>query len=96
MTPKQYRAAAIELYRCQPGAPRRPSRHDRQVADDFYQRGVSLEILAHLFRLTRLRRANNSALAPIRSLAYYRTVLDSLTPDDLEPSFIAFVAHRAE
>jgi hypothetical protein len=95
MTPEQYRAAALDLYRRRSGAPRRSSRQDQAVADDLYQRGVSLDILEHLIRLARLRRANNPALAPIRSLAYYRAVLDSLPPDALDPGYIAFVAQQA-
>ena len=96
MTSKQFRAAALELYRHQPGAQRRSSRQDRAVADDLYQRGVSLDILAHVIRLARLRRANNPALAPVRSLAYYRAVLDSLTPDAFDPGYIAYVAQHAD
>lgn len=96
MTSQRFRAAALELYRRQSGAQRRISRQDRAVADDLYQRGVSLDILAHVIRLARLRRANNPALAPVRSLAYYRAVLDSLTPDAFDTGYIAFVAQQAD
>jgi hypothetical protein len=95
MTPEQYHSAVLALFRQQPGAPRRSSLQDRVVATDLFQRGVTLEILEHVFRLARLRRATNTSLAPIRSLAYYRTVLDSLSLEDLDPGYIAFVSQKA-
>jgi hypothetical protein len=33
-------------------------------------------------------------LAPVRSLAYYRSVLAALTPEDLEPGYVAYVARQ--
>ena len=95
MTLQQYCAAALALFRRQPDTSRRTSRQDREVAAHLYRRNVALDILAHVMRLARLRRAANSNLGTIRSLAYYRTVLDSLPPEDLEPDYIAYVAASA-
>ena len=43
-------------------------------------------------RLAHLRRSDNPGLGPIRSLAYYRAVFDSLTPEDLHPGYVTYLA----
>jgi hypothetical protein len=92
---RAYLAAAIRLYLQLPGAPRRASRADWAVANTLYRRGVSLETLAHVFRLATLRRHwPTSPLEPIRSLAYYRTVLEHLTPDALDPGYVDYIAYK--
>jgi len=92
---RTYLAAAIRLYLDLPGAPRRASRSDWAVATTLYKRGVSLETLAHVLRLATLRRACPICpLEPVHSLAYYRTVLDQLTPDALDPGYVHYVARK--
>jgi len=92
---RAYLVAAIRLYLELPGAPRRASRSDWAVAATLYNRGVSLETLAHVFRLATLRRARpTSPLEPAHSLAYYRTVLEQLTPDALDPGYVDCVASK--
>jgi hypothetical protein len=39
-----------------------------------------------------LRRATNPGLGLIRSLAYYRAVFDSLSPEDLQPGYVTYLA----
>ncbi len=92
MTLQNYRAAVLALYRSQPDTPCRASRNDRKVAEDLYHRGLSIDLLAHVMRLAHLRRSDNPGLGPIRSLAYYRAVFDSLTPEDLHPGYVAYLA----
>lgn len=94
MTRDAYRAALLALYLEQPDTARRVSKHDRAVADDLHHRGVALDTMAHVMRLARLRRAATAGLAPIRSLAYYRTVLDGLEPAAFDPIFVDYVAAR--
>ncbi len=92
---RDYLAAAIRLYLKQPGAPRRASRPDWAVATTLYNRGVPLETLAHVFRLATLRRARpGPALEPVHSLAYYRRVLEQLTPEALDPGYVDYVERR--
>ena len=94
---RSYLAAAIRLYLDSPGAPRRASRSDWAVATNLYDRGVPLEILAHVVRLATLRRHRpGTALEPVHSLAYYRRVLDQLTPEALEPGYVDYVARSYE
>lgn len=92
MTLESYCAAALALYRSQPDTRCRAARNDRKVAEDLYHRGLSIDLLAHVMRLTRLRRASNPGLGPIRSLAYYRTVFDSLSPEDLAADYVTYLA----
>lgn len=87
-----YVAELLRLYLEAPDTPRRVSRHDRRVAAELYLDGVSLDRLAHAIRLATLRRPPER----IRSLAYYRSVLQRLTADELELDYIAYVyaAHQ--
>jgi len=94
---RSYLAAAIRLYLDSPGAPRRASRSDWAVATTLYNRGIPLGVLAHVVRLATLRRHRpGTALEPVHSLAYYRRVLDQLTPEALEPGYIDYVARSYE
>lgn len=92
---RTYVAAAIRRYLQLPGAPRRASRADWAVANTLYDRGVPMKTLAHVFRLATLRRKwPSSPLEPVHSLAYYRTVLERLTPDALDPGYVDYVAYK--
>jgi hypothetical protein len=95
MTRQDYLDAALRLYTGQPDTPRAPSRADWTVAADLYSRGVDLGLLAHAIRLATLRRSrrakNAPPLEPIHSFSYYRQVLLSLTPEDIEPAYVAYV-----
>lgn len=98
MNRQDYLAALLRLYLEQPDTPDLPRRGDWAVAADLYRQGVPLETVAHAIRLATLRRLQRDPaappLAPIRSLAYYRTVLATLTPEDLEPTYVAYLARQ--
>lgn len=93
-----YLAEAIRLYLDLPGAPRRVSRNDFAVAATLHARAVPLETLAHAMRLATLRRtlrcSGDPPLEPVGSLAYYRRVLDNLTPEALDPGYVAYVKYK--
>jgi hypothetical protein len=91
---RHYLAAVIRLYLDQPDAPTRPSRQDWAVAHTLYARGVDLAVLAHAVRLATLRRLNTPEATPVRCLAYYRSVLEQLGPDELDPGYVAYIARR--
>ena len=95
MTRRDYLDAALSLYIGQPDTPDAPSRADWSVAADLYSRGVDLKLLAHAIRLATLRRSRRSVhappLEPIHSFSYFRQVLLSLSPQDLEPAYIDYV-----
>ncbi len=96
MTRQIYLRTIIELYLAQPDTPTKAKRGDWAIAATFYQRRLPLEIVAHAIRLTTVRRFGRGGdpLESVHSLAYYRSALDSLTPDTLEASFIALTAFR--
>jgi hypothetical protein len=98
MNRRDYLAALLRLYLEQPDTPDVPRRGDWAVAADLYRRGIPLDTFAHAIRLATLRRLQRDPaaplLAPIRSLAYYRTALAALTSDDLEPGYVAYVARQ--
>ena len=92
---RDYLAAALRLYLDSPGAPEKASRADWAVAATLHQRAIPLEALVHAIRLATLRRARpGESPEPVRSLAYYRRVLDDLTPEELDPGYIDYVEHR--
>jgi len=100
MNRRDYLAALLRLYREQPDTPDVLRRGDWAVAADLYRQGIPLDTVAHAIRLATLRRLQRDPaappLAPIRSLAYYRSVLATLAPNDLEPGYVAYVARRLD
>jgi hypothetical protein len=98
MTRATYIAALLELYLEQPDTPATPCRSDPATAREFHRQGIPFATLAHAIRLATLRRhrraPDDPPLAPIRSLAYYRRVLESLTPEDLASGYITYVARQ--
>jgi len=98
MNRRDYLAALLRLYREQPDTPDVTRRGDWAVAADLYRQGIPLDTVAHAIRLATLRRLQRDPaappLAPIRSLAYYRSILATLAPDDLEPGYVAYVARQ--
>ncbi len=96
MRRNDYLAEILRLYGEAPDTPSRPSRRDWALARRLYRQGVRLDHLAHAIRLATLRRrlGQQTRLEPIHSLAYYRTVLEQLTAEDLEPGYIDYVQQR--
>ena len=96
MNRRQYLVAVIRLFLAQPGAPARATRDDWAVAQALYARGVDYADFSHAVRLATLRRlaAAGPPLPPVRRLAYYRQVLDQLSPDELESGYVDYVAYR--
>jgi hypothetical protein len=94
----QYLAEAIRLYLQAPDTPVKATRRDWAIAAHFYSRKIPLENIAHAIRIASLRRhmrdANLDKLEPIHSLAYYRTVLEGLQPDALDPGYVQYVSFR--
>lgn len=91
-----YLHQALRLYLEAPDTPERATRADWAVASDLYARGVPLPTLAHAIRLASLRRRlrHGPPLAPITTLAYFRRVMDQLTPEELDPGYLDYVHRR--
>ena len=95
MSRRKYLVAVIRLFLAQSGAPARASRDDWAVAQALYARGVDFDHFSHAVRLAALRRlTRDGPPPPVRSLAYYRQVLDQLSPDELESGYVDYVAFR--
>ena len=77
-----YVASVVTLYLEMPDTPMRVSASDQWLARLFYQDGVPLETIETALLLGSLRRlirpADSPRLAPIRSLAYFRPVIEEL------------------
>ena len=77
-----YVTAVVTLYMDMPDTPMRVSASDQWLARHFYQDAVSLETVETALLLGSLRRlirpADSPRLAPIRSLAYFRPVIEEL------------------
>jgi hypothetical protein len=77
-----YVASVVTLYLEMPDTPMRVSASDQWLARHFHQDGVPLETVETALLLGSLRRlirpADAQRLAPIRSLAYFRPVIEEL------------------
>ena len=77
-----YVASVVTLYLEMPDTPMRVSASDQWLARHFYQDGVPLETVETALLLGSLRRLirpdDAPRLAPIRSLAYFRPVIEEL------------------
>jgi len=77
-----YVTAVVTLYLDMPDTPIRVSASDQWLARHLYQDGVPLETVETAMLLGSLRRlirpAESPRLTPIRSLAYFRPVIDEL------------------
>lgn len=77
-----YVTAVVTLYMDMPDTPMRVSASDQCLARHLYQNGVPLETVETALLLGSLRRlirpADSPRLTPIRSLAYFRPVIEEL------------------
>ena len=77
-----YLASVVTLYLQMPDTPMRVSASDQWLARHFHQEGIPLETVETALLLGSLRRlirpADAPRLAPIRSLAYFRPVIEEL------------------
>jgi hypothetical protein len=82
-----YVTAVVSLYVDMPDTPMRVSTSDQWLARHFYQDGVPLETVETALLLGSLRRlirpADSPPLTPIRSLAYFRPVIEESRPGKL-------------
>lgn len=81
-TSASYVASVVTLYLEMPDTPMRVSASDQWLAQHFHQDGVPLETVETALLLGSLRRlirpADAPRLSPIRSLAYFRPVIEEL------------------
>jgi hypothetical protein len=87
---EQYQSAILDAWHHLPCTRGRPPRSDRALLLDLYHRGIPLSLVILALRLASLRRSPD--LPPVRSLAYFRSVIDELVQAD--PSYLAYLSTR--
>jgi hypothetical protein len=90
-----YVAAVVSLYLELPDTPLRASVADQWLARRFHDEGVPLQVVETALLLGSLRRlirpAEAPRLSPIRSLAYFRSVIDELRAHPAPESYLDYL-----
>ena len=90
-----YVAAVVTLYMDMPDTPMRISASDQWLARHFYEDGVPLETVETALLLGSLRRlirpTDSPRLAPIRSLAYFRPVIEELQDNPAPENYCEYL-----
>jgi hypothetical protein len=98
VTRRDYIEEILRLFLEQPDTPAAAKRSDWAAAGDFYRQGIPLDLITYAIRLATVRRLQrdpqNGPLQPIRSLAYYKTVLNSLNPEELDNGYIGWITYK--
>ena len=93
--PASYVAAVVTLYAELPDTPLRASVSDQWLARRFHDDGVPLHVVETALFLGSLRRLIRPADAPrlsaIRSLAYFRPVIDELRAHPAPESYLGYL-----
>ena len=94
-SPAAYIAAVLTLYVDLPDTPLRTSASDQWLARRFHDDGVPLQVIETALLLGSLRRLIRPADAPrlsaIRSLAYFRPVIDELSAHPAPESYLDYL-----
>jgi len=98
--PQDYIHAVLDLYLQLPDTPAYFSDLDHQQAQEWHQQQVPLPTLELALLLAAYRRASRSPhappLPPIRSLRYFRPVLEELQANSPSPQVAAYLRYKAE
>ena len=89
----------LDLYLGLPhSAARRPSPHDRRLAEQLFDRGIALQIVRAAMLLAMARRTQRPLdappLTPVRSLYYFAPVIHELLHPEPDPTFIDYIIGR--
>lgn len=93
--PAGYVAAVLSLYVDMPDTPLRASVSDHWLARRFHDDGVPLRLVEAALLLASLRRLirppDVPPLPPIRSLAYFRSVVDELHSNPMHDTYLDYL-----
>lgn len=96
--PQAYLRALTQIYFGLPETPRRLSRYDRQVALEWFHQQIPLPVVEAAFLLASLRRTcrppHARPLGPIRSLAYFRPVIQEVLQNPLPATYVAYLRSK--
>ena len=95
-----YVAAALRLYLELPDTPQRASAYDQAVARSLFERGVPLDVVESALLLGSLRRRSRPQealpLPPVRSLAYFSSVINEILQQPLPVGYHAYLRSKAD
>jgi hypothetical protein len=81
-------------------AARRPSRYDRQLAEQLFDRGLELPIIEAAFLLAIARRTRHDLQAPtlprIRSLAYFLPIIEEVLQQPPDAGYLDYLRARTD
>jgi hypothetical protein len=93
-----YIHTVLDLYLQMPGTPERICSHDRRLAEQWFARQIPVPIVetALLLGVGRrtFRRPDAFKLAPIRSIAYFRPVVEELVAQPPPPTYIYYLRYK--
>jgi len=98
LSQEEYVRQVLEAYRNTPGTMGTIRRADRLLAAQFYQRGLSLQVIKNALVLAATRRLIRPADAPslgvIRSLAYFLPVIKEVLELRVSPDYFDYLRYR--
>jgi len=98
LTHHAYVGAVRQLYIQLPNTSGLFSRSDRRLAEELFQRGISLDLLRSAMLLATARRLarnpNKPPLPPVRSLHYFLPTLDEILKQPLPPGYLDYLGSK--
>lgn len=96
-----YLKRLLDLYCGLPhAAARRPSRYDRQLAEQLFDRGLELPTIEAAFLLAMARRTRRDPQAPtlpaIRSLAYFLPIIEEVLQQMPDPGYLDYLRAQVD
>lgn len=93
----EYVRRVMELYVAAPDTADVPRDTDWPIAGAMYDSGITLDVVELAFHIAFLRRylvnlERDGHSPKIRSLAYFRAVINSLSPAERDPGYMAYIA----
>jgi hypothetical protein len=97
---KEFVHRVLEAYRKTPGTIGVVRRPDRLLAEQLYQRGLSVSVIENALTLAAARRLMRPADAPplnsIRSLAYFLPVIEEVLGLSVSQDYFQHLRHKLE
>lgn len=97
MSQQEYVRKVLDTYVSLPGAPLRPRRDDRFLAEKLYRQGVPLPVLECALFLGCARRElqeHDEPLQPIRSLRYFVPVVEEVRHEPLDTHYVQYLRDK--
>ena len=96
----QFVAVVLDAYRKTPGTLGHVRKTDRRLAAQFFDSEVPLQVVTAALALAATRRINRpdnaEPLEPVRSLYYFKPVIDELLRSGLDAVLLAYIEDRLQ